>query len=168
MAELVGTVAAVLQLAQTVASTALQVYDFFSVIQNAPREIRIINTDVHAFYMLVNNLATSLLSPSVVAAVDGDAEIEAALKTLLDPMKNCRVVLNRMKDKLSPHLKADVLTVQATGQDSEGSNLISAERLRMRSGNVSWYFKRREVFATALELERTKATFGATMGGITM
>ncbi|CAG8094086.1 unnamed protein product [Penicillium salamii] len=168
MAELVGTAAAVLQLAQTVATTALQLHDFFSVIQNAPREIRTISKDVHTFYMLVNNLAISLLSPSVVAAVESDAEIEIALRTLLDPMKNCRAVLTRMKDKLSPHLKADVSALQVSGQDSEGGNPISVERLRMRSGNVSWYFRRREVFATAIELERTKATFGATMGSITM
>lgn len=83
-------------------------------------------------------------------------------------MKNCRAVLNRMKDKLSPHLKADVSPVRVSSEDSEGGSPIPVERLRIRSANMSWYFKRREVFATAIELERTKATFGATMGSITM
>lgn len=65
MAEVVGTVAAVLELAQTTASTALQVYEFFSVIRDAPREINTLSQDVHAFYSLVNNLAASLDSVSV-------------------------------------------------------------------------------------------------------
>lgn len=168
MAEVVGTVAAVLQLAQAAATTALQVYDFFSVIKNAPREIRNISKDVHAFYTLLNNLAKSLLSPSVVAVVDRDAEIEIALKTLLDPIKNCRAALNRMKHKLSPHLKPDVSAVQVSSEDSEGGSPIPVERSRIRSANVSWYFKRKDVFATAIELERTKSTFGNAMGGITM
>jgi hypothetical protein len=37
MAEVIGTVAAVLQLTQAAATTALQVYEFFSVIHNAPQ-----------------------------------------------------------------------------------------------------------------------------------
>lgn len=168
MAEVVGTVAAVLQLAQAAATTALQVYDFFSVIKNAPREIRDISRDVHVFYTLLNSLAASLLSPSVVAVVDRDVEIETSLKTLLGPMKNCRSALNRMKDKLSPHLKADGSAVRASSEDSEGGSPILVEQLRIRSANVSWYFKRKEVFAIATELERAKATFGTTMGGITM
>ncbi|KAJ5478161.1 hypothetical protein N7530_003670 [Penicillium desertorum] len=168
MAEVIGTVAAVLQLTQAAATTALQVYEFFSVIHNAPQEISTLSRDVRAFYTLFHNLETSLGSAGVKAAIDRDVEIETALKTLIDPISNCRAALSRMKDKLSPHLRADISSVQVSKQDSEAGRPISVERLRMRSGNVSWFFKRKEVFASALELERTKATFGDAMGSITL
>ncbi|KAF3030179.1 hypothetical protein E8E15_011421 [Penicillium rubens] len=100
MAEVVGTVAAVLQLTQAAATTALQVYEFFSVIHNAPQEISMLSRDVRAFCTLFHNLETSLGSASVKAAIDRDVEIESALKTLIDPISNCRAALSRTKDKL--------------------------------------------------------------------
>lgn len=136
MAEVVGTVAAVLELTKTTASTALQVYEFFSVIHDAPREINTLSQDVHAFYSLVQNLAVSLETISVRSVVENDEEVESSLKTLVKPMGNCCTALRRMKDKLGPYVKSEV-----SWQESGSSQPTSIERLWMKSGgNITWFF----------------------------
>ncbi|KAJ5907657.1 hypothetical protein N7495_000339 [Penicillium taxi] len=164
MADVIGTVASVLQLAEITAKTALKVYDFFSIIQNAPHEITALGNDVLAISVLVRNLANSLASKSVEKAIQRDAEIEDALQSLIDPMNNCQAAVKRLQDKIKPHLTADLSSLQGTECEIDSSQ---SNTWKMKSKNVRWFLQRKDVYASAAELERAKLTFGGAMASIT-
>lgn len=56
------------------------------------------------------------------SVVESDYEIENSLKTLVKPMGNCCTALKRMKDTLSPYIKAEASWVQISGQDPDSGN----------------------------------------------
>ncbi|GAB1200388.1 hypothetical protein APSETT444_009760 [Aspergillus pseudonomiae] len=162
-ASVIGTVAAVLQLAQTSCKAALELYNFCSVVQNAPQEIITISRDAHAFYMTISNLESSLRSDTVATVVSRDAELMTALETLKIPIENCSLACEAILEKLQPHLRIDGSSSRdATITDTTDGTLPIQRRFSRR--NVMWYFKRKEIIALAAELERSKATLGSAMG----
>ncbi|RMZ41872.1 hypothetical protein AFCA_011224 [Aspergillus flavus] len=100
----IGTVAAVLQLAQSACKAALGLYNSCSVVQNAPQEIISISRDVHAFYMTISNLESSLRSDEVATVVNGDVQIMLTLETLKIPIENFSKASEAIMEKLIPHL----------------------------------------------------------------
>lgn len=144
----VSGAASILQLAEMAGKTALELYNFVSIIKNAPEEINGICRDIRAFYALICSLNESLQSHNIRAIVERDSEISRSIQNLHFPLDNCRSTFDRVINKLKPHLKADPA--------------------RFSRNNVMWYFRRREIYALAMELERSKATFGEAMGSITL
>ncbi|ODM14982.1 hypothetical protein SI65_09477 [Aspergillus cristatus] len=160
------TAAAILQLAELATKSALQLYELFSVIKNAPQEIITISRDVHTFHTLVCGLEKSLRSDTVRFIVDRDPEISKALQTLETPMENCRIAFDRIMQKLKPHIKVDTM-VQSPVSESGSDRSIQVQRARISRTDVAWFFRRKEVYTLARELERTKSTFGDAMRSIT-
>ncbi|KNG87073.1 hypothetical protein ANOM_005700 [Aspergillus nomiae NRRL 13137] len=158
----IGTVAAVLQLAQTACKAALELYNFCSVVQNAPQEIITISRDAHAFYMTISNLESSLRSDTVTTVVSRDAELMTALETLKIPIENCSLACEAILEKLQPHLRVDGSSSQDTTITDTTDVTLPIQR-RFSRRNMMWYFKRKEIIALAAELERSKATLGGAM-----
>jgi hypothetical protein len=145
--------------------TAIKVHDCFSVIKNAPQEIHAINRDIMSFYTLVSSLEGSLSSTTVFNIVNGDSEIGDAIMTLKSPIENCNGALNRIMQKIEPYLKIET---PSPSPETENAGSPPVRRTRINSTGVLWFFKRKEIFALAVELERTKATFGDAMGSVNM
>ncbi|KAF7623810.1 hypothetical protein AFLA_007533 [Aspergillus flavus NRRL3357] len=103
----IGTVAAVLQLAQSACKAALELYNSCSVVQNAPQEIISISRDVHAFYMTISNLESSPRSDEVATVVSRDVQIMTTLETLKIPIENCSKACEAIMEKLIPHFRID-------------------------------------------------------------
>ncbi|OGM44729.1 hypothetical protein ABOM_007393 [Aspergillus bombycis] len=163
-ASVIGTAAAILQLTQSACKTALELYNFCSVVQNAPQEILTISRDAHAFYMTISNLESSLRSDTVATVVSRDAEIMTALETLKIPIENCSIACEAILEKLLPHLRVDSSSSQDVGISDATDGTLPIQRRRFSRRNMMWYFKRKEILALGAELERSKATLGNAMG----
>ncbi|KAB8259688.1 hypothetical protein BDV32DRAFT_123945 [Aspergillus pseudonomiae] len=159
----IGTVAAVLQLAQTACKAALELYNFCSVVRNAPQEIITISRDAHAFYMTISNLENSLRSDTVATVVSRDTEIMTSLETLKIPIENCSLACEAILEKLQPHPRVDGSSSQDATITDTTDGTLPIQR-RFSRGNVMWYFKRKEILALGADLERSKATLGSAMG----
>lgn len=165
----IGTVAAVVQMAEYAAKASLEFYDFLKTIKNAPREIVDITRDINTFHKLVCNLQGSLSSPTVQDIVSRDADISHALKALEEPMVNCCDVFKSLTEKMRPHLKEDGSPVTpGTEKSSIDSDSSSKSNWKINRADMKWYFKRREVYSLISQLERTKVTFADAMGSTTL
>ncbi|GMG07531.1 unnamed protein product [Aspergillus oryzae var. brunneus] len=153
----IGTVAAVLQLAQSACKAGLELYNSCSVVQNAPQEIISISRDVHAFYMTISNLESSPRSDEVATVVSRDVQIMTTLETLKIPIENCSKACEAIMEKLIPHFRIDSSSqVLATADLTEGTSQI--QRRRFSRGNMKWCFERKEISALGADLEQKKAT----------
>ncbi|KAI9927077.1 hypothetical protein MW887_003460 [Aspergillus wentii] len=147
--------------------TALEVYDFISIIRGAPREIAIVTNDIQSFHTLVCNLENSLRTDAVFSIVNTDAEVSNSLLNLRSPINNCSAAIQNVREKIKPHLKMDA-SLQTAGVETGKHTQAPVRNTKISRMDVLWYFKRKEVFALATELERTKATFSAAMGNVTL
>ncbi|KAJ5988518.1 ankyrin repeat-containing domain protein [Penicillium waksmanii] len=159
----ISAAAAILQVAQMAGQAAMTAHDLFSTIKNAPNEINAIKNDILSFQILVSSLERSLSSSDVFDMVNEDSEISHAILTLLSPIENCKIALDRILQKMKPYLKTET-----SSPDPKTGSTYSPRTGETRMNGVLWYFRRREVFALSLELERTKSTFGNAMGHVTL
>ncbi|KAK6819214.1 hypothetical protein RU639_008147 [Aspergillus parasiticus] len=159
----IGTVAAVLQLAQSACKTVLELYNFCSDVQNAPQEIKSISRNAYAFYMIISNLESSLRSDTEATGVSGDARIMTSLEALKISIEDCSNNCEAIMKKLIPHIRvaSSSSQVMATADLTDGTSQI--QRRRFSRGNLMWFFKRKEIFALRAELERTQATLNTAM-----
>lgn len=156
--------ATVLQVAQMAAVTAMKVHDTFSIIQNAPQEINAIINDIWTFHTLVKSLEGSLSSTTVFDLVNEDPEIRDAILTLESPIENCISSLNRMMEKMQPYLETDT----RSSSKADGAGAPPVRNIRITSNGLLYLFRRKEIFALSMELERTKSTFSNAMGGVNL
>lgn len=159
----ISAAAAILQVAQMAGQAAMTAHDLFSTIKNAPNEISAIKNDILSFQILVSSLERSLSSSDVFNMVNEDPEISHAVLTLLSPIENCKIALDRIQQKMKPYFKTET-----SSPDLKTGSTDSPRTVETRMNGVLWYFRRREVFALSLELERTKSTFGNAMGHVTL
>lgn len=95
--------------------------------------------------------------------VNEDPDISHAILTLLSPIENCKIALDRILQKIKPYLKTET---SSPDPKDDSTSLARAGETRMNG--VLWYFRRREIFALSMELERTKATLGNAMGHVNL
>lgn len=157
--------ATVLQVAQMAGATAMKVHDTFSIIQNAPQEINAIINDIWTFHTLVKSLEGSLSSTTVFDLVNEDPEIRDAILTLESPIANCISSLNRIMEKMQPYLETET---RSSGPKAVGASSPPVRNIRITSNGLLYLFKRKEIFALSMELERTKSTFSNAMGGVNL
>ncbi|KAE8307809.1 hypothetical protein BDV41DRAFT_568783 [Aspergillus transmontanensis] len=158
----IGTVAAVLQLAQSACKAALELYNFCSVVQNAPQEIISISQNAQAFYMVISDLERALRSGTVATVVSGDVEITTTLETLKIPIENCSLACEVPMEKLIPHLPVDSSSQAVVTTDTSGGT-SQIQRRRFSRGNVMWFFKRKQILALEADLKRTNTALGTSL-----
>ncbi|KAJ5386997.1 ankyrin repeat-containing domain protein [Penicillium cosmopolitanum] len=103
----ISAAAAILQVAQMAGQAAMTAHDLFSTIKNAPNEISAIKNDILSFQILVSSLERSLSSSDVFNMVNEDPEISHAVLTLLSPIENCKIALDRIQQKMKPYFKTE-------------------------------------------------------------
>lgn len=163
MAEAIGTVSAILGLAEASVTTSLKLYQLFTAIRDAPREITSISRDIKNFSTLAKNLESALVSPDVQTVVGEDPQIRQALEDLLEPIENCHQACIQIQEKVERHFQPE----KSSSQRSE-DNTKTLSINRVRNGSVSWYFRRGEVFALISRFQLTKGMFSDAMGSLTL
>ena len=101
MTEILGTVSAVLTIAEVSIKASSGLYELFKSIEDAPEEVMVLGRDVKSFEMIVRNLTVSLNSPDVKRVVEEDHELAEALDRLRDPMENGYQSCNYIQKKLN-------------------------------------------------------------------
>ena len=101
MTEILGTVSAVLTIAEVSIKASSGLYELFKSIEDAPEEVMVLGRDVKSFEIIVRNLTVSLNSPDVKRVVEEDHELAEALDRLRDPMENCHQSCNYIQKKLN-------------------------------------------------------------------
>lgn len=158
--------AAILQVAQMAGQAAMKAHECISVIKNAPNEISAIKNDIMSFQTLVGSLENSLSGTTVFNMVNEDPEMSEVILTLLSPIENCKIAMDRILQKMKPYLKN--AGSSADSVDSVNGNIDSLSTGQTRINGVLWLFKRKEIFALSMELERTKSTFTGAMGNVNL
>lgn len=154
MTEIVGTVSAVLTMAEVSIKASSELYDLFRSIKDAPQEVMVLGRDVKSFEMIVKNLTASLSSPDVKRVVKEDPELAEALDHLLGPMKNCHQSCDDISKKLN---------------DSGVKHSEKAPNGRtVDIGHVKWHFRKKEVFELISRFQLTKGMFSDAMGALTL
>lgn len=162
-AETIGTVSAVLTLAEASVVASRKLYELFTTIRDAPQEITSISRDIKNFNALVGNLKHGLEGEDVGRIVDGDPPLRRALDDLADPMESCHQACLQIQDKVERHYQFET----SVGQSSKG-NTKSQYLKRIKSGSIAWYFRRGEVFALISRFQLTKGLFSDAMGTLTL
>lgn len=163
MAETVGTVSAILSMAQVSVKASIELYHFFTTIRDAPQEIISISRDTKNFHTLVKNLETALQSVHVQRVVREDPQIDQALQDLLYPIENCHQTCLQIQERLQRHFKPEI-----PAQSSGDTSSTQPQRRLQSGGSVKWYFRRSEVFALIARFQLTKGMFSDAMGSLTL
>ncbi|RAQ52622.1 ankyrin repeat and socs box protein [Aspergillus flavus] len=161
--EAIGTASAILTLAESSVGASLKLYQFFTTIRDAPREITSISRDIKNFNTLAKNLKTALESQDVRTVVDKDPQIKQALNDLLDPLNDCHQACLQIQERAERHFQPET----SVDQTSDGNSKVHRIK-RIKSGYVTWYFRRGEVFSLISRFQLTKGVFSDAMGSLTL
>lgn len=161
--EAIGTASAILTLAESSVGASLKLYQFFTTIRDAPREITSISRDIKNFNTLAKNLKTALESKDVRTVVDKDPQIKQALNDLLDPLNDCHQACLQIQERVERHFQPET----SVDQTSDGNSKVHRIK-RIKSGYVTWYFRRGEVFSLISRFQLTKGMFSDGMGSLTL
>lgn len=154
MTEILGTVSAVLTIAEVSIKASSGLYELFQSIEDAPQEVMALGRDVKNFDMIVENLMVSLNSPDVKRVVEEDHELAEALNRLLGPMKNC-------------HQSCDYIQKKLNDSGVKRSEKTPNGRI-VDIGLVKWHFRKKEVFELISRFQLTKGMFSDAMGALTL
>lgn len=156
MTDIVGTAAAVLEIAGAAINTSTVLYETISTIRNAPREIHALSSDIQALDRLLRNLELSLQSPDTHRIIDQDEEVRRPMEGLKDIIEKCNCTCKAVEEKMRPYAQH--------GQFEDSSAPENNKRL----ASIQWFFKRRSIFTLVSDLQRTKFLFSDSMGSITL
>lgn len=159
MAEVLGTVSAVLAIAETSLKASSALHNLFTTIKDAPREIIVLDRDISVFNSLVISLQAALNSEDVMVIVKRDIEIDKLLEILLLPMTNCKEVCEEIHKKLQ--------SFRVSLPSSEGALDIEPPR-RFQLKFAKWHFAKKDVYALLARFQASKGIFSDAMGTLTL
>ncbi|KAJ6007268.1 hypothetical protein N7540_011244 [Penicillium herquei] len=159
MAEVLGTISAVIAIAETSLKASSALHELFTTIKDAPREIMALDRDISVFKSLVISLQAALNLDDVIVVVERDHEIDALLDILLLPMKNCKELCEEIHKKL-----------QSSGASLPSSggppDIEPARRFQLRF--AKWHFMKKDVYSLLARFQASKGVFSDAMGTLTL
>lgn len=152
MSDPFSIIAGVISIATVAAQSSQALSNLIDNIREAPREIRAVARDVHAYRSIVSSLKIAVEERDVKSAVSGDA-------ALVEMIGNLSYPLNTFEEALQ-----SLVSRMLIGFGRSESNAFRKSTL-----NVKWgFFARKEVKELQSRLEAAKSTLNAALETITM
>jgi len=154
--EIIGTAAAVLQLADAAAKTSIHLYEIVSTIKNAPKEIIVLKRDIQALRKLLENLENALKSRETRRVVDQDEDVRKSMEGLKELIETCDGACREVIQRLKPYSQKGGFEDETKGEGTD------------RLASIRWFFTRRSILASVDDLQRSKFLLSDSMGSITL